>query len=278
MKKLNGGTVAVIMSVYHADKFCFVAEAVNSIILQSYSDIRLLLYRDGLISEDVESYLDLLCKKDKRVSFFKSKENKGLSFALNYLIEQCMKDNNIKYIARMDSDDIAHTERIVKQVEFMTNNDIDASGTFCEEFGASFSLAKKMVPTSHKEIVNFSITRCPFVHPTMIFRRAVFENKNIRYPTNTSYTEDMALWFVLIDYGFKLANLDLVLLKYRMDEETVNRRRGINKSISEIKLRFKYMFKLKKFSLVNLSLILSRAIFHILPEKILKIVYSNCRG
>ncbi|HCH5602058.1 TPA: glycosyltransferase [Vibrio parahaemolyticus] len=278
MNKLSGESVAVIMSVYRSDKLNFVIEAVDSIISQSYSDMHIYIYRDGLISEDVELYLDSLCKEDKRVCYFKSKENKGLAFALNYLIEQCMKDNRIEYIVRMDSDDIAHPERIAKQVEFMKNSDADASGTFCEEFGASFSLAEKKVPTAHEEIVNFSITRCPFIHPTMIFRRRVFENKNVRYPTNTSHTEDMALWFLLIDRGFKLANLDLVLLKYRMDEDTVNRRRGLSKSISEIRLRLKYMFKFKKFSMINLCLIVSRTVFHILPGNVLKIVYSNFRG
>lgn len=278
MKETSDETVAVIMSVYRSDKLDFVVEAINSILLQTYSNIKILIYRDGGISEDVECYFNLLCENNKKVKYFISDTNSGLAFALNFLIDECMGDDDIKYIARMDSDDIAHPERISKQVDFMKKNQVDASGTFCEEFGASFSLKIKKVPISHKDIVEFSITRCPFIHPTMIFRKNVFVNKAIRYPTDTSFTEDMALWFLLIDNGFKLANLNLVLLKYRMNEGTVIRRKGVRKSVSEIKIRFKYMLKLKKTSISNLFFILSRAIFHILPESLLKIAYKKLRG
>ncbi len=114
---------------------------------------------------------------------------------------------------------------------------MDVCGTSCHEFGASFSLDEKHLPKGHDQLVEFSITRCPFIHPTVMFRSSVFE-KGHRYPTNTSLTEDMALWFQLLKSGCVFANLNDVLLDYRLNENTINRRHGIGKAFSEIRIRF----------------------------------------
>ena len=87
----------------------------------------------------------------------------------------------------------------------------------------------------------------------------------------------MALWFALINAGFKLGNVDKVLLDYRLTEDTILRRRGFKKSISEVKLRVKYMILLKMLTLKNVMLIISRVIFHLLPVSFMRFMYRNMR-
>lgn len=271
------GKVAVIMSVYRSDSIDYFRDAVESILNQTFSGFTLYIYRDGLVPDCLNDYLDLLTSCNDNVNVVRSEKNLGLAYGLNFLIDLIMLDGSYCYIARMDGDDVSRAERFCKQIEFLeTHLDIDVCGTSCHEFGASFALEQKHLPRHPEELLDYSITYCPFIHPTVMFRASVFDS-GIRYPTNTSLTEDMALWFVLLNNGFRFGNLNEILLDYRLNENTLERRRGLSKGISEFKIRFNNMIKLKKISIKNVILISARLVFHILPCVFLKIVYKNNR-
>ncbi|EOI0111634.1 glycosyltransferase [Vibrio cholerae] len=268
--------VAVIMSVYKNDRLCYLEDAVNSLLSQSYPSLKIFILRDGPVPYNIQSYLDLIAKYPN-VLIFPQELNSGLAHGLNYLIEIILGNGKFDLIARMDADDISRNDRILRQVEFLSMNpDIDVCGTSCREFGASFALEEKHLPISHQELLDFSIIRCPFIHPSVMFRRRVFET-GIRYPTDTALTEDMALWFELLVNGFKFANINEVLLDYRLNENTIKRRKGMDKALSEVKIRLYYMFKLKRISFKSIILILSRFAFHLLPDSLMKYAYKNAR-
>lgn len=63
-----------------------------------------------------------------------------------------------------------------------------------------------------------------------MFRSSVFKD-GIRYPLDTRYTEDIALWLCLLDKGYCFHNLPKVLLDYRINEDTFSRRRGFKKRL-----------------------------------------------
>lgn len=269
--------VAIIMSVYRSDSLEHLKVAVASILAQSHNTFKLFIYRDGEVPREIDEYLVHLMHDDIKVNVITSNENYGLANALNNLIDIIMLDGSFEFIARMDSDDISRANRLSQQVRFMKENQsIDVCGTSCSEFGASFALDKKCLPETPEELINYSITHCPFIHPSVMFRTSVFQS-GVRYPTDTSLTEDMALWFVLLNKGYRFANLNEVLLDYRLNEHTLERRRGGDKAVSEFKIRFKNMVKLKKVSLKNILLISVRLVFHLLPSSILKIAYKKLR-
>ncbi|MFA0581953.1 glycosyltransferase [Vibrio breoganii] len=268
-------SVAVIMAIYKGDSSDQVEEAFDSIFRQTFP-VSIFLMIDGPIDANLEAIVDVYAAR-MEVRVFKNEISQGLAKSLNLLLDKVL-NYDFTYIARMDSDDISLAKRIEKQVSFLeSNTTIDLCGSYCEEFGSTFSRKVKKVPISHDEIVNFSVTHCPFVHPTVMFRSSVFAD-GVRYPTSLPFTEDMGLWFHLIFNKKRMANIPEVLLRYRMNEQTLKRRQGFGKAISESRLRLKYMFKLNKFTLKNLALILSRFIFHMLPEKVLKFLYTNYRG
>ncbi|EIU7851289.1 glycosyltransferase [Vibrio parahaemolyticus] len=268
--------VAVIMSVYHGDKLAYLKSAVKSILEQTYEHIDLYIYKDGEVEPKVAQYLVFLAGLSN-VSVFGDSENKGLAKGLNYLIEKVVNAGGYRYIARMDADDISRLDRIEKQVNFMNKNkELAVSGTSCTEFGATFSLAEKHLPAGHEELIQFSVARCPFIHPTVIFRIELFCN-GLRYPTNTSFTEDMALWLRLLDEGYKFGNLNEILLDYRLDESTVKRRKGFKKALSEVVLRQKYMKRLNMSSFRNFILVYSRLFFHLAPDYLVKLLYKYFR-
>ncbi|WP_217530664.1 glycosyltransferase [Vibrio cholerae] len=268
--------VAIIMSVYRSDTLDNIKLSFSSILEQESEVPYIYIFRDGEVNINVQCYLDELSTLDN-VYVIQSESNLGLSKALNILIDKVMLNEDVEFIARMDADDIARNKRIKRQVEFLIENpDIDICGTSCREFGASFALEEKHLPITHQELLDFSIVRCPFIHPSVMFRRRVFET-GIRYPTDTALTEDMALWFELLVSGFKFANINEVLLDYRLNENTIKRRKGMDKALSEVKIRLYYMFKLKRISFKSILLILSRFAFHLLPDSLMKYAYKNVR-
>ncbi|MUK26514.1 glycosyltransferase [Aliivibrio fischeri] len=270
------GKIAVIMSVYRSDNIDALKLAIQSILEQTYEDVDLFIYRDGLLPNELEQ---LLCsfEYDNKIVYIKNDINKGLAHALNSLIENVISRDKYSYVARMDSDDISYPERFEKQVSFLIKHkNVDVCGTSCREFGASFALDEKHLPQEHDELFMFSITRCPFIHPSVMFKIGVF-NDGMRYPIETSLTEDMALWLDLLEHNYIFANLNEVLLDYRLNEQTISRRKGLSKAMSEISIRFKYMFKLNKVTFMNVILILSRIVFHLLPSFFVKIAYKKFR-
>lgn len=277
MSKTYYPAVAVIMSVYKSDALVYFQEAVESILKQDYPNITIFLFCDGPLHSEVNCYIETLSIKEN-VYIIRSQKNIGLASALNALIETVLRDSKYEFIARMDSDDISRRSRLSKQVEYMVQNDnIDVCGTSCREFGADFCLEEKHLPVDHTDLLDFSIARCPFIHPTVIFRRRVFES-GVRYPTSTQLTEDMALWFNLLSQGFKFSNLSEVLLDYRVNNGMLKRRQGFGKAISEIKIRAKYMVKLHRVNLTNILLISARLFFHLMPQTLMSLVYKKVRN
>lgn len=266
--------VAVIMSVYKSDNPIHFKQAIDSILNQSIC-CDLYLFRDGLVSNELQSIIDGYISSND-IFLLYTDINGGLALAMNTLIDSIV-DKEYDFIARMDSDDISHKERILKQIKYLEKNpDVDICGTFCKEFGASYALEIKELPTSHTELLNFSITRCPFIHPTVMFRAKVF-SLGFRYPIDTALTEDMAFWFKLLNSGFKFGNCDEVLLDYRLNENTVERRKGFGKAKSEFSIRFYNMLKMKRFNFKNATLISARLFLHMLPVALLKLAYKVSR-
>lgn len=269
--------VAVIMSVYKSDQLDSFKIAVDSILEQNYIAMDLFIWRDGSVPEVVDSYLDSLMYNNN-VFVTKSSKNKGLASALNAMIDQALASKCYSYIARMDSDDISYTNRISKQVSFLRNHeDVDVVGSGCREFGGSFALEEKVLPLSHEQLTDFTIVRCPFIHPSVMFKVELFEKTGIRYPTNTKLTEDLGLWFELLCGGAKFANMPDILMDYRLSEATLSRRQGMDKALSEIKIRQKYMIKLNRVNLKNICGIYSRLFFHLLPMSMIRFAYKHFR-
>ncbi|KFK97880.1 MULTISPECIES: glycosyltransferase [unclassified Serratia (in: enterobacteria)] len=271
----NDYKVAVIMSVYRLDELRHIELAVDSILNQT-KPCSLYIYQDGPVSPDISNLLRSIAKENESVTLLCSKKNNGLAHALNAMID-CVISRGYDYIARMDSDDISYLNRIERQVSHMVKNpDVDILGTSCREFGATYALKEKHLPIMHDELVDFSVTRCPFIHPTVMFKSKVFSN-GARYPTDTCLTEDMALWFLLVKQGFKFSNLDEVLLDFRLNEGSIKRRKGFNKAISEFRIRAYYMFTLKKVSFKNVFFISLRFFLHLLPLSLMKLLYKYAR-
>jgi len=218
--------LAVIMSVYKNDKFKFVQESVQSILDQTFKLFDFYIVFDGQVSLDIDNYITSL--GEKRIKLFRLERNAGLAIALNFLLKRVLSDPICKFIARMDADDISHPERFEKQFNFLNENlEIACVGCWYEEIDESGKhLSYSKLPADHDSLKKRYITRTPFAHPSVMYRRQLIEKAGF-YPIDTILMEDNMLWGRALKEGLRFANISEYLFKFRIDRDFYKRRSGI---------------------------------------------------
>ena len=199
--------VTVLMSAYNGEKY--LAEAIDSILNQTYKNFEFLIIDDGS-TDRTSPILEDYSKQDKRILVLKNKENIGLTKSLNIGI----KIAKGKYIARMDADDISFPERFEKQVLFMENNlDVVVCGAWAEVFDDKNKYLNK-TPITNEAIKAALFFTSALIHSSVILRMDVMFKKQLMYNENCTYAQDYELWCRMAP-KYKFANIPQVLVKYR---------------------------------------------------------------
>ncbi|MGC8121851.1 glycosyltransferase [Marinobacter sp. VGCF2001] len=245
------GKIAVLMPVYTGDKPSQVVEAISSILAQTYSNFILFVGCDGPLAADVANAVAKF--NDERLRVVRFPENRGLAHTLNSLIDLALQDQDVDFIARMDADDISMEERFEQQVQFLGSNPgISVLGAGCYEITGSGNIVfEKRLPERHSTLARRFIKQCPLVHPTVMFRRQVFE-AGARYPTEYVRSEDLAFWLTLMGEGYQFANMQRPLLLFRIGDDFLKRRADRKKGWAEFRVRIKAIKQLGLPVIVNL--------------------------
>lgn len=268
--------VAVIMSVYKSDTEKNLKESVQSILMQSYSSIDIFIQVDGWVSDNICELLNEY-NENSNISIFFNENNEGLATRLNDSINKAIQVGGYDYIARMDADDICHPDRFKKQVEFLINNpDISVVGSDVQEISENGEdLFYKKMDASHDELARKIIKKCPFNHPSVMFRMSVFE-EGFRYKSELMNTQDYYLWVDLLAAGKKFANINEPLLKFRIND-SFHTRRGFKKAMNDLRSRIYAFKKLDVLTLNNVIHTTSLFLLRIAPTSVKKWAYKNLR-
>mgnify|MGYP000187395019 CR=1 FL=1 len=171
--------VSVVMPVYNAERF--VADALQSILNQTYTKFEFIIIDDG--SKD-ESLAIIKKYADPRIKLIALTRNQGIVNALNTGLQTAQG----KYIARMDADDVSLPNRLAMQVAFMENNaEVGLLGT--QHFGINGKA--RLFPTNHNSLVWYMLNACPFVHPSVMLRVDVLKQHQLRYDKAFEFAEDL---------------------------------------------------------------------------------------
>lgn len=202
--------LSVILPAYNAKQF--VEQAVVSILLQSFTNFELIIIDDGSI-DGTTNILKRLAGQDERVVLI-ARENRGLVASLNEGISIARGE----FIARMDADDISLPQRFAKQLEFLRHSGCDICGTAVQCFGNT-----KYVwhyPATPDEVEVQLLFDSPYAHPTVMCKASVC--KTLSYRNDFANGEDYDLWQRAWQVGIKGANLNEVLLRYRVHESQIS--------------------------------------------------------
>ncbi len=194
------------MPVYNGKSY--LRETMDSILGQTFSDFEFLIVDDGSTdgsAQIIDSF------RDDRIHVLKNPTRLKLSGALNRGIDKARG----VYIARMDADDISLPNRLERQVTFMdANPDIGLCGAWAKMFGSRKTTIYR-APIGYEHIRAKVLFDNPFVHPTVMLRKTLFDRYNLRYDGSYYPTEDYELWTRAVPC-FPCYNIPEVLLHYRV--------------------------------------------------------------
>lgn len=199
--------VSVVMSVWNGE--LFLREAVESILEQTFRDFEFIVIDDGS-SDRSASILESYRISDSRVRVY-HQQNSGLVESLN---RGCRLASG-KYIARMDADDVAISNRLLWQVEFMESNPhvgvLGGAVQFINADGRCLNTC--ILPVGNKEIKSALLSNCVIVHPTVLIRKDVFLSVG-GYRRCVVDAEDYDLWLRIAE-SWQVANLEKTVLRRR---------------------------------------------------------------
>ncbi len=203
--------VSVVMPVYNGEKY--LAEAIESILAQTFSDFELIIVDDGSTDgsgEIIRSYE----KRDKRIWLIQQESNLGVSVARNTGIAAAAGE----YIAFTDCDDISLPRRLEKQTAYLNANPrIGAVGVAAHIVTEDLQpLRTYNVPTNSSFIAFNLVNRgANMIFAAMLARREYLEASG-GYHSDFKILEDNELFTRMIwKTGIRYANIPEILYLYR---------------------------------------------------------------
>lgn len=198
------------MPVYNRAQY--LKESIESILNQTFNDFEFIIVDDQSTDsswEIIQEYSD----KDKRIITIKNTDEKGCWSARNFGWNLA----NGKYLAIMDSDDIALPKRLQTQFDFMEQNpDIDICGSWIENFGDKIIIGA--YPQTHDEIRDNMFFGDSIAQPSVMLKKVAFDKFNLKYKNYIA--EDYELWSRAINF-LKFYNIQEPLLLYRSHAEQI---------------------------------------------------------
>ena len=203
--------VSILTPAYNAKKT--IAETIQSVQLQSYTNWEMLIVDDG--SQDgIADLVARFASSDPRIHLIRQ-PNLGPAIARQNGLDHARG----RYIAFLDSDDLWLPDKLERQLVFMSDVKASFSYTayrrikaFGNELGHLIKVPEKM--TYRRLLGNTAIA----TSTVMIDRLITGEFKMIN-----TYYDDFVLWLELLKRGCITRGLQMDLMRYRVVENSVSR-------------------------------------------------------
>src|SRR3989338_5797169 len=204
--------VTVLMTVYNGASY--VAEAVESVLRQTFTDFELLVIDDA--STD-DSMARLRRYTDSRLRLLGNDRNQGQAWSLN----RGLVAARAPYVARLDQDDICLPERLERQVAVLDKEPaVTVVGTLMcgiDQRGRRQVLLGRTLRNYGSFVGSLLLGPCPVCHPSVMFRRDVVAELG-SYDPSFSPAEDVELWTRLALARHNAYVIPQPLMLYRVHE------------------------------------------------------------
>jgi glycosyltransferase involved in cell wall biosynthesis len=203
--------ISCIITSFNSEKY--IAEAINSILNQTYKNIEIIIADGG----STDNTKEVVQKFNPKIKFTAQKtlspaDTRNLGF----------NSSSGKYIAFLDADDLWHPEKLTKQMNcFAEGPEIDLCITYAEMFWSEDLKNEKVFFKDHprtKAIPGYATT-------TLLAKKKVFEiagsfNKDLWFT-------DAAEWFIRTkEIGLKMHVIEEPLTFHRMHKSNLTKRKN----------------------------------------------------
>ena len=206
--------VTVLLTVYNG--LPYLAQAINSVLNQSYSDFELLIIDDG--SSDGSVNYIRAAYRDPRIRLICNEQNLGQPRSLN----RGLLEARGCYVARLDQDDLCLRDRLGEQVTCLEKRpDIAVVGSWVYRMDSSGRGTGEWRPRIDDYGIFLGwlvVFRLPLLHPSVMFRRDVVNGIG-GYDWSFAPAEDYELWVRLAAKGYRAYVIPSPLVKYRVHDK-----------------------------------------------------------
>lgn len=214
-KKLADELISIIVPVYNAEKL--IAETLDCVRQQTYSDWELLLVEDGSSDQSVrviEEYIE--ATEDHRMKLICQPVNMGAAKARN----RGLLEARGRYIAYLDADDLWMPEKLSHELAFMKKKNaafVFTGYEFADEQGNGTGKIVRVPETlDYKQ----ALKNTTIFTTTVLFDTEKISKELLEMPVIKS--EDTALWWKILRNGYTAYGLDENLAKYRRAGKTLS--------------------------------------------------------
>jgi len=208
--------ISVIFPI--GDRPAFLAEALESVLGQSFSDFELLVVLDG-VSEPVQAIVESY--RDERIRIIRLPLNLGVSTARN----AAMLVARAPYMALMDSDDVALPQRLAQQHAWMqAHPEITVCGSNAVKLLEDGRRASMVYPQTDGIIkARLLLVDSAILNPTAMLRSDFVRQHDLRYDANFPRDQDHRFYVEMTRLGATFCVLPEELLLYRRHAGNVTR-------------------------------------------------------
>ena len=231
-------SVTVVMPVYNGEQY--LAEAIESILNQTFTDFEFLIVDDGSQDSSAAIIRDY-ANRDERIRVIQHERNQGQASARNSGIAAAAG----RFIAAMDSDDISLPQRLEKQVNFLQSHpDIGVVGTFLHTVSADKTGRQSHAyPQQHAIIVLESA-----LGNTAVAGAATMARRNIlRSVSGYESSQNLAIDKELFTRLFgttRFANLPMALYVYRLHHGQMSQMSDEEQKTVALEIRRRWLARL----------------------------------
>jgi glycosyltransferase involved in cell wall biosynthesis len=213
--------VSIVLPCYEAERF--LAEALDSLLGQTYAKLEILALDDGS-SDGTLRILEEFAARDGRVRVLRNEANQGVIRTLNRGVAEAKGE----IVARMDADDVAAPTRIERQVEVLARRpEIDLVGTGVEVVDGSTGRPLRPWPVRCREPggARFAaLFATPAMHMTIAARAEAMRAHPYGGAPDSLHTEDYEMFARMLGDGAGICNIDEPLMTVRSDPASVSAR------------------------------------------------------
>lgn len=226
--------VSIILPTFNGGKT--IANAIQSVLRQNFTDYELLVIDDGS-TDDVSGIIKSF--NDTRIKYLKNEKNSGLQKTLN----RGLKNTQGKYIARIDDDDEwMDRDKLGNQINFLEKNkDHLLVGTGVMVIGQDGKEKIKFhYPKNDRNIRRLILGKNCFVHSSVVFdKKTALNLGGYDESEEMKHVEDYDLWLKFGTIG-KFANLPDYAVKYNFGSSRISKNNRLEQAQKIINLAKKY--------------------------------------
>ena len=210
--------ISVVMPIFNTEPK-YLKVAIESILRQTFSFFEFIILNDSPDNKELKDIV--LGYQDERIRYFENTETIGIARSYNRLIDLA----NTDIIAIMNHDDCSLSNRLEVQYEYLHNHpEVGIVGSAYKKFGEINRFRSIHPVVEDEEIKAYLLFKSSIHHPTIMMRKKVLDENNIRYNENYISLNDRKLYYDLSKHT-KLANIDKVLYKYRFHKNMTSKRK-----------------------------------------------------